>query len=94
MDTGMEAVSKEHRMQWLNNNRDLVPSAGALLAVLLFWIVGLLGGLSFLRGFHTPLAQLVGLYVMLMLVGISIAVAFWAVRELRHRLEIRRHSGG
>ena len=81
-------------MQWLNKNRDLLPSAGALLAVLVFWVVGSFGGLGFLRGFHSPLVTLAGLYLMLLLVPFSLIVAFWAVREWRRRLAHRRHANG
>jgi hypothetical protein len=80
-------------MQWLNKNRDLLPSAGALLAVAVFWIAGVSGGLRLLNGFRSPEAELVGLYLMLVLVVASIAVAFWAARELRRRLAYRRRTG-
>lgn len=80
-------------MQWLNRNRDLVPSVGALLAVAVFWLAGVLGGLRLLNGFRSPVAELVGLYLMLILMIASIAVAFWAARELRRRISYRRRIG-
>ena len=80
-------------MPWLNKNRDLFPSVGALLAVAVFWIAGVAGGLRLLNGFRSPLAELIGLYVMFVLVIASIAVAFWAVRELHRRLAHRRRTG-
>ena len=80
-------------MQWLNNNRDLLPSAGALAAVLIFWTAGAFGGLRVLNGFRSPLAELIGLYLMFILLIASAAVAYWAVRELPRRLALRRHTG-
>ncbi|MBJ2122305.1 hypothetical protein I6N91_15080 [Arthrobacter sp. MSA 4-2] len=79
-------------MQWLNNNRDLLPSAGALAAVLIFWTAGAFGGLRVLNGFRSPLAELIGLYLMFLLLIASVAVAFWAIRELPRRLALRRHT--
>jgi hypothetical protein len=38
------------------------------------------------------LAELIGLYLMFILLIASVAVAFWAVRELPRRLAHRRHT--
>ncbi|MHA7262235.1 hypothetical protein ACX80W_03410 [Arthrobacter sp. TMN-37] len=79
-------------MQWLNKHRDFLPSVGALLGVSLFWITGISGGLRLLNGFRSPLAALVGLYLMLILVVASLVVAAWGYRELRRRLAYRRRA--
>lgn len=89
---GDPVVLRKLRMRWLDEYRDVFPSASALLGVLLFWIVGTFGGLEILNGFRSPLTQLIGLYLMLILVIASAAVAYWGVRELRRRLALRRSA--
>lgn len=79
---GIEAGRK---VQWLRDNRSTLPSIAALLAVTVFWVVGAVGGIRFLAEASSPMAMLVGLYVMLAGVAVSIIVATLALNDLVSR---------
>lgn len=77
---------------WLSTNRDWVPAVVVLACVAVFWSVGLVGGLAMLRGAHSPMATLMGLYFMLALIALSIAVAVLAASDLVRHFVARRNS--
>ncbi len=77
-------------MQWLKENRASIPSAVALLVVVVFWIVAAAGGLGLLHDASSPMAMLTGLYLMLALVAVSIIVAVLAATDLLRRAAERR----
>ncbi|WDF35067.1 hypothetical protein PTW37_16310 (plasmid) [Arthrobacter agilis] len=79
---GIEAGRK---VQWLRNNKSALPSMAALLAVAVFWVVGAVGGIGFLAEASSPMSMLVGLYVMLAGVAVSIIVATLALNDLVSR---------
>lgn len=67
-------------------NRGSMPALIALGAVIAFWTVGLLGGLSLLRESGSPTTTLVGLYLMLALAAGSVIVGILAASDLARRL--------
>jgi Kef-type K+ transport system membrane component KefB len=73
------------KVQWLRDNRSALPSVAVLLAVTVFWVVGAVGGIGFLAEARPPMSMLVGLYVMLAGVAVSIIVATLAVSDLVSR---------
>ncbi|WP_147394446.1 hypothetical protein [Arthrobacter cheniae] len=79
---GIEAGRK---VQWLKDHRSALPSMVVLLAVTVFWIVGAVGGIGYLAEASSPMSMLVGLYVMLAGVAVSIIVATLAVNDLVSR---------
>lgn len=85
---GLAATSR----RWLGTNRDWLPAVVVLACVAVFWAVGLVGGLAMLHGAHSPMATLIGLYFMLALIALSIAVAVLAASDLVRRFTARRHS--
>lgn len=83
-DTGsaitQHAESRSHHRcmsAWKSYRRQpaVIAAAAALLACVLFWVVGLSGGLAFLHRATDPMAALLGLYGMLGAVAVSIVVA-------------------
>jgi hypothetical protein len=79
---GIEAGRK---VQWLRDNKSALPSMAVLLAVTVFWVVGAVGGIDFLTEASSPMSMLVGLYVMLAGVAVSIIVATLALNDLVSR---------
>jgi Kef-type K+ transport system membrane component KefB len=79
---GIEAGRK---VQWLRDNKSALPSMAVLLAVTVFWVVGAVGGIGFLTEASSPMSMLVGLYVMLAGVAVSIIVATLALNDLVSR---------
>jgi hypothetical protein len=79
---GIEAGRK---VQWLRDNKSALPSMAVLLAVAVFWVVGAVGGISFLAEASSPMTMLVGLYVMLAGVAVSIIIATLALNDLVSR---------
>ncbi|MHA7190758.1 hypothetical protein ACX80N_10750 [Arthrobacter sp. MDT2-16] len=71
--------------QWLKDNGGALPSIAALVGVALFWVVGAVGGIGFLRDASSPMAMLAGLYVMLAAVAVSIIIAILALTDLTRR---------
>ena len=71
--------------QWFRNNRGAVPSIVALSGVALFWVVGMVGGIGFLRDASSPMTMLTGLYLMLAAVAVSIIIATLALTDLTRR---------
>lgn len=86
-------VSKKAQLaQWLKGCRAALSSIMALLGVAVFWAVGVVGGIGFLREASSPLVMLAGLYVMLSAVAASIIVATLSLTELARRFS--RHRPG
>ncbi|MGN7251965.1 MULTISPECIES: hypothetical protein [unclassified Arthrobacter] len=71
---------------------EFFPSAAALTLVVLFWLVGLLGGLSLLSRSRPPLDTLSWLLFVYASVVLSSAVGLWAAIDLLRRLSRRRHG--
>ncbi len=71
--------------QWFKHNQGAVPSLVALLGVALFWVVGAVGGIGFLRDASSPMTMLTGLYVMLAAVAVSIIISTLALTDLTRR---------
>lgn len=69
-------------------------AAAALLVCLLFWGIGLTGGLAFLHRSTDPMAALLGLYAMFGTVAVSIIVtggaASYIVRTMPRRVRRSR----
>jgi hypothetical protein len=84
----------EKKMNWLRANRSSIPAAVALGAVLVFWLIGALGGLGFLHAARSPMTMLTGLYLMLALMAVSVIIATLAVLDLSRRAAARRRSRG
>lgn len=78
--------------RWLTTHRDWLPAVLVLAGVVAFWSVGLLGGLAMLREAHSPMATLIGLYSMLALIALSLAVAVLAASDLVRRSTSRRNG--
>ncbi|MHA7155580.1 hypothetical protein [Arthrobacter sp. TMN-50] len=78
-------------LRWLRANRDWLPAVLVLAGVAAFWSVGLLGGLAMLREAQSPMATLMGLYIMLAMVAISVAVAVLAASDLARRIAARKN---
>ncbi|MBE0011136.1 MULTISPECIES: hypothetical protein [unclassified Arthrobacter] len=78
--------------QWLRINPGALPSIIALVAVTVFWVVGLAGGMSLLREHQPPLTTLIGLYLMLALAAFSIIIAVLAASDLAGRLAGKRRG--
>ncbi len=76
--------------QWLKDNRKALPSVVALLGVAVFWIVGAVSGIGYLRDVSSPMAMLTGLYLMLAAVAASIVVAVLALTDLARRFSRQR----
>lgn len=72
--------------QWLKDNKGALPSLLALALVVVFWVVGIVGGMRYLDGATSPMAVLTGLYVGLAAVAVSIIIATLAVSDLLRRL--------
>ncbi|APX04220.1 hypothetical protein [Arthrobacter sp. QXT-31] len=68
---------------------DHFPSAAALGGVVLFWSVGMFGGLSLLSKSHPPLETLAWLLFTYAFVVLSAAAGLWAVGDLWRRLSRR-----
>lgn len=66
------------------------PAAAALALVVLFWSVGMLGGLSLLSRSRPPLGTLAWLLFVYGSVVLSLAVGLWAAIDLARRLSRRR----
>lgn len=79
---GIEARQK---LQRLRDSKAALPSMVVLLAVTVFWVVGAVGGIGFLAKASSPIAMLIGLYVMLAGVAVSIIVATLALNDLVSR---------
>ena len=62
-----------------------LPSIAALLAVAVLWAVGVVNGIGFLVDASSPMMMLIGLYVMLAGVAVSIIVATLALNDLLSR---------
>ncbi|WP_459310597.1 hypothetical protein [Arthrobacter sp. MDT2-2] len=56
-----------------------------MLAVVVLWVVGVVGGIGFLADASSPMVMLIGLYIMLAGVAVSIIVATLAVNDLLSR---------
>ena len=78
-------VLKARAALWLRDHRGAVPSIIAVLAVVVFWVVGAIGGAGFLAGASSPMAMLTGLYVGLAAVAVSIIIATLALNDLARR---------
>lgn len=83
-------IKRAQPAHWLKDNRAALPSIIALLGVAVFWVVGAVGGIGFLREASSPMAMLAGLYVMLAAVAVSIIIATLALTDVTRRLS-RRH---
>lgn len=70
--------------EWKSYRRQpaVVAAAGAILTCVLFWVIGLAGGLAFLQRPSEPMSALLGLYAMLLAVAVSIIVAGGAAAYL------------
>lgn len=79
---GIEAGRK---VQWIRDNKSVLPSMVALLALAVLWVVGAVGGIRFLTEASSPLVMLIGLYVMLAGVAVSVIVATLALNDLLSR---------
>ncbi|MBG6218913.1 putative membrane protein [Arthrobacter sp. CAN_A6] len=77
-------------MQWIQNNKRFLPSGFALIAVVVFWIVGAAGGIGFLHDAESAMAMLAGLYLMLAVVAASIIVTVLALMDLAHVTSARK----
>jgi hypothetical protein len=66
------------------------PAAVALTLVILFWSVGMLGGLSLLSRSRPPLGTLAWLLFVYASVVLSAVVGLWAAIDLTRRLSRRR----
>ncbi|WP_162149356.1 hypothetical protein [Arthrobacter sp. Br18] len=55
-----------------------------------FWTVGLLGGLSVLDEAQSGVRMLMGLYLMLALVALSIILTVFAGNDIANRVHLRR----
>ncbi|WDF34622.1 hypothetical protein PTW37_06925 [Arthrobacter agilis] len=71
--------------QWIRDNRSALPSIIALALVAAFWVVGAIGGIGFLAEATSPMTMLVGLYIGLAAVSVSIIVAILALNDLAGR---------
>ncbi|WP_146069679.1 hypothetical protein [Arthrobacter sp. B0490] len=69
----------------MTHDRAALPSMLALVAVAVFWAVGAVGGIRFLADTSSPMTLLVGLYVMLAGVAVSIIVTTLALNDLMGR---------
>lgn len=78
-------ISRTRPTQWLKDNWRALPSMGALLGVSIFWIVGAVGGIDFLRDASSAMVMLTGLYMMLVAVAASIIIAVLALTDLIQR---------
>ncbi|MBG6218232.1 heme/copper-type cytochrome/quinol oxidase subunit 2 [Arthrobacter sp. CAN_A6] len=67
-----------------------MPSAFALTAVIVFWIVGAAGGIGFLHDAESAMAMLTGLHLMLAVVAVSIIVTVLALMDLVHITTARK----
>ena len=85
---GIEKVRPTH---WLRDNRGALPSITAIIAVAMFWVVGAIGGMSFLADAKSPMAMLTGLYIGLAAVAVSIIIATLALNDLARRYARTRH---
>lgn len=75
-----QAVSQSHYRNmsaWKSYRRQpaVIAAGAALLACVVFWVIGLSGGLAFLQRSTDPMIALLGLYGMLGAVAVSIIVA-------------------
>lgn len=68
------------------------PAAATLTVVVLFWSVGMLGGLSLLSTSRPPLDTLTWLLFVYASVVLSTAVGLWVAVDLVRRLSRRRES--
>jgi hypothetical protein len=85
-------IEKVHPTQWLKDHRGALPSIFAVLAVVVFWVVGAIGGTRFLADASSPMAMLTGLYVGLAAVAVSIIMATLALNDLARRYSRPRTS--
>lgn len=79
---GIEKVRPTH---WVKENRGALPSIIAVLAVVVFWVVGAIGGIGFLAVASSPVAMLTGLYIGLAAVAVSVIIATLALNDLARR---------
>lgn len=98
------SVSQSHHRnmsEWKSYRRQpaVIAAVVALLTCVLFWGIGLSGGLAFLHRSTNPMAALLGLYGMLCAVAMSIIVAGGAAsyiartvpRPIRNAPSVKRH---
>lgn len=79
-----------YRSQWFTDHRDALPSMMALVGVAVFWVIGAVGGISYLHAASSPMAMLIGLYVMLGAVAVSIIIATLGITDLTRRFSRQR----
>jgi hypothetical protein len=83
-------MGEHDSMQWIRDNKAVLPSVIGLLGVAAFWLVGLVGGVGYLASANSPMAMLTGLYFMLAAVAVSIIIAILAINDLLNRYVRRR----
>lgn len=87
-DTGSMALRGNgagRKVRWFRDNKGALPSIAALLAVAVLWVVGAVRGIGFLVDASSPMVMLIGLYIMLAGVAVSIIVATLALNDLLTR---------
>jgi hypothetical protein len=78
-------AQKTGPVQWLKEHRGALPSITVVLGVVVFWVVGAIGGLRFLAEASSPMVMLTGLYIGLAAVAVSIIIATLALSDLARR---------
>ncbi|MHA7181321.1 hypothetical protein ACX80J_14545 [Arthrobacter sp. MDB2-24] len=79
---GIEAGQIARRVR---ANKAALPSIAVLIAVAVVWVVGVVSGIGFLADASSPMVMLVGLYLMLAGVAVSIIVATLALKDVLTR---------
>lgn len=77
--------------EWKSYRRQpaVVAAAVAFLSCVLFWVIGMAGGLAFLQRPADPMSALLGLYAMLVAMVVSIIVAGGAAAYLARTMPRR-----
>lgn len=68
--------------QWWEEHRAAVPALCVLLAVVVLWSVGTVGGVRYLHDASSLMVILGGLYVMLVAVALSVIIVVIALDHL------------
>lgn len=76
--------------QSFRETRAAWPSIIALVVVAVFWVVVAVGGIGLLSEASSPMATLIGLYVGLAAVAVSIIIATLALNDLVRRYARQR----
>jgi uncharacterized membrane protein len=76
--------------KWLDEHLGIFPSLVALLAVAVFWVVGLIDGIRYLDNSSSPIAMLGGFYVMLAAVALSLIITTAALSQLARHFSRQR----